>query len=131
LWDVPSNAVISVARYSNVDPVDPIGNLVFGNTNGVGGGCSGGSDNSAYSFNLTTSVDGAVVYAAIAKRHKPHYPGDGYTERVEIGQGSGGDVAGVAVEDQTVATASIVNVDGSFSSSVDWAVIGLEIKPAS
>ena len=35
----------------------------------------------------------------------------------------------VAVEDQSVAPASTLAVDGSFSRSVDWAVIGLEIKP--
>ena len=89
----------------------------------------GGSDNSSYSFNLTTGVADAVVYSAAARRHKPHTPGSGYTERDEIQQGGGGAAAGEAVQDQSFASASTVTVDGSFSGSVDWAVVAVEIKP--
>ena len=71
----------------------------------------------------------AVVYGADAIRQRTHTPGAGYTERVEIHQGSGGDVAGLAVEDTPVAVAAPVAVNGSFSGSVDWAVVGVEIKP--
>ncbi len=127
----PSNAVIAVSRYSGVDAVNPIGSLVAGNTNGVSGACSGGSDNSSYSFNLTTTMNGAVVYSTAAMRNRTHIPGAAYTERAEISQGSGGGAAAVAVQDQTVAAASTIAVDGSFSGNVDWAVIGFEIKPAS
>jgi hypothetical protein len=128
LASTPANAVIAVSRYSGVDGNNPIGNTVSGNTNGANGACSGGSDNGAYSLDLTTTVDGAVVYGAIALRNKSHTPGADYVERVEIQQGSGGDTAAVAVEDRTVASASTVTIDGSFSSSVDWSVVGLEIR---
>jgi hypothetical protein len=125
----PANAVIAVSRYSGAAAVNPVGNVISGNTNGIGGSCSDGSDNSSYSFNLATTVDGAVVYGAVAMRNNTHTPGAGFTEQVEIQQGSGGDVASVAVEDKSVATASTVAVDGSFSSEVDWAVIAVGIKP--
>jgi hypothetical protein len=121
--------VIAVSRYSNVDSLDPIGNVVSGNTNGADGACSGGVDDAAYSFDLTTTVDGAVAYGAAAMRHGTHTPGAGYTEQGEIREGSGGSVASVAVQDKTVASASTIVVDGSFDGTVDWAVIGLEIKP--
>jgi hypothetical protein len=125
----PRNAVISVSRYSGVHATSPVGSSVSGNTNGPDGACSGGTDSDTYAFNLTTTVDGAVAYGAAAMRNKIHTPGAGYTERDEIQQGAGGDVASIAVEDQRVASASTLAVDGSFSSSVDWAVIGLEIIP--
>jgi PKD repeat protein len=129
LDSTPANAVIAVSRYSGVDGNNPIGNTISGNTNGANGACSGGSDNGAYSLDLTTTVDGAVVYGAIALRNRSHTPGPDYVERVEVQQGSGGDTAAVAVEDRTVASASTVTIGGSFSRSVDWSVVGLEIKP--
>ncbi len=125
----PKNAVIAVSRYSGVAAMGSVGNVVSGNTKGVNGVCSGGSDNSSYSFNLTTTVNGAVAYGAVAMRNRLHTPGAGYTERAERRQGSGGDIASVAVQDKGVATASTVAVNGSFGIAVDWAMVGLEIKP--
>jgi len=80
---------------------------------------------------LAITADGGAAYGAAAMRGKSHTPGAGYLERVEILQGNGGGAASVAVEDQTFATAGTVALDGSFSGSVDWAVVGLEIKPGS
>jgi uncharacterized repeat protein (TIGR02543 family) len=127
----PKNAVIAVSRYSGVDGANSVGNVVSGNTVGTNATCSGGVDNSSYSFNLTTTVNGAVVYGAVAMRNRTHSPGTGYIERVEFGQGSSGDQASVAVMDKIVASAATVTVNGTFSSSVDWAVVALEIKPSS
>ncbi|MGH7492779.1 MAG: InlB B-repeat-containing protein [bacterium] len=129
LASVPSNAAIAVSRYSGVDTDDPVGNSASSNTNGVDGLCSGGVDTSFYSFNLSTTEDGAVVYGAIAMRSRVHIPGAGYTERAEFYQGTGGAIAGVAVEDKYVATTSTATVNGSFNGIVDWAVVALEIKP--
>jgi hypothetical protein len=124
---VPKNAVIVVCRYSGTN-ANPIGAVVSGNTTGVNGVCSGGVDNAAYSFSLTTSVSGAVVYGAVTMRERTHTPGAGYTERAEILQGASGAGASCAVEDKTAA-AGVVTVNGSFNNSVDWAMIGLEIRP--
>jgi uncharacterized repeat protein (TIGR02543 family) len=122
-----SYAVIAVTRYSGVDAVNPLGNMVSGNTNGVNGACSGGSDNKSYSFNFTTATTGAMVYGAAAMRDRSHTPGAGYTERAEIKKSS----ASVAVQDKGIAAAGPVILNGTFSGSADWAVVGLEIKPSS
>ncbi len=44
--------------------------------------------------------------------------------------GSTGSGAGVAVQDRSVASPTSVVLDGSFSGTTDWAIIGLEIKPS-
>jgi hypothetical protein len=129
LSGTPKTAVIMVCRYSGADAANPIGAMVSGNTVGTSGSCSGGSDNSSYSFNLTTTVSGSVVYGVAGIRNKTHTPGAGYTERAEFILGSSSDGAGLAVQDKTVASPTTVAVNGSFSSTVDWAVIGIEIRP--
>ncbi|MGH7452026.1 MAG: InlB B-repeat-containing protein, partial [bacterium] len=127
----PDNAAIAVSRYSGVDAANPIGNLISGNLNGVNGTCSSGSESNAYSFNLTTTTSGVIVYGAISMRQETHTPGAGYTERADRMQGSGSNAASVAVEDKSPASTGTAIVNGSFSNSVYWAVIGLELKPQS
>jgi len=130
LASAPSNAVIAVSRYSGVEASSPIGNIVSGNTLGVNGACSGGTDNGSYSFNITTTVNGAMVFGAAAMRNQTHAPGAGYTERAEIVQGAtNGSKASVAVQDQSFATTGTATVNGTFGGSVDWAVVAVEIKP--
>jgi uncharacterized repeat protein (TIGR02543 family) len=129
LASAPNSAVIAVSRYSGVDASDPIGNMISGNTLGLNGACSGGTDNASYSFNLTTTISGAFAYGAAAMRNKTHTPGAGYTERGEIMAGSSGSAASVAVMDKAVSSPSSVAVNGTFSAAVDWAMVGLEIKP--
>jgi Zn-dependent metalloprotease/disulfide oxidoreductase YuzD len=129
LASAPSNAVIAVSRYSGVDATNPVGNVASANTLGLNGACSGGVDNASYSFNLTTTVNGAAVYAAAAMREKIHTPGAGYTERAEILQGGSGSGASVAAMDKSVASPATVAVNGSFSGNVDWAAAAVEIKP--
>ena len=87
-------------------------------------------DSAAYSLLLTTTVDGAVVYGAVAKRQRAHKPGDKYTEWADIRRAGGGNSAGVAVEDRVVHSASNVAVNGSFvDGTVDWAAVAVEIMP--
>lgn len=129
LATVPISAVIAVSRYSGTAAANPIGNIVSGNTKGVNGACSGGADNNSYAFNLTTTVNETVVYGAIAIRYTTHGPGADYTERAEIQQDSGANMAAVAVQDKNVASVSTLAVNGSFSATVDWAMVAVEIKP--
>lgn len=124
----PSNAVIEVARYSGVNGTTPVGNVVSANTTGVDGTCSGGADSAAYSVNLTTAAN-SVVFGAVAMRNRTHAPGSGYTERAEVMQGSSGEAAGAAVEDRKVGTPATVTVGGTFSATVDWAVVVVELRP--
>jgi hypothetical protein len=129
----PITAVIAVSRYSGVAASNPIGNVIAGNSNGVNasGACLGGVDGSSYSFTLNTSVNNAVVYGAVAMRGRKHAPGAGYTERAEIQQVNGTFISGVAVQDKNVASIVASTVDGSFSNTVDWTLVALEIKPKS
>jgi len=125
----PLNAVIEVTRYSCVNATAPVGSVVSANTRGVNGVCSGGTDRVAYSVNLTTTAPNALAYGAVAIRSWTHTPGSGYTEQGEKHQGSGGDAAGAAVEDKKVTTPTSVAVNGTFSSSVDWAAVAIELRP--
>lgn len=124
-----NSAVIAVSRYSGVSTTSPLGAIAAANTNGSTGPCSGGTDSATYSVDLTTTTTGSVVYGAAAQRFRSHTPGPGYTERADLQQGSGGSAAGIAIEDTTVASPSTLPVDGSFSGTVDWAVIAVEIRP--
>ncbi|MGH7452588.1 MAG: FlgD immunoglobulin-like domain containing protein [bacterium] len=130
-------AVIAVSRYSGVVPPDggmnPIGNVISSNVGGITSsttfsGCNGLPSN-AYSFNLTTTVNGAVVFGAAAMKSRTHTPGVGYTEQAEKTQASSTYTSSIAVQDKTVAAAGAVTVNGSFNDTVDWAVVALEIKP--
>jgi Divergent InlB B-repeat domain/FlgD Ig-like domain/K319L-like, PKD domain/Calcineurin-like phosphoesterase len=129
-WSAPSTAVIAVSRYSGVAATNPIGNVIAGNTNGLNGACSGGIDGNAYSFDLTTTANNAVVYGAVALKARTHTPGAGYIERMELQYPHAVNPIGAAIEDKSVALASNVTVSGSFNGPVDWALVALEIKPA-
>ena len=104
--------------------------MLSGNTLGSNGPCAGGLDANAYSFNLSPTQEGSLVYGAAAMRGATHTPGAGFLERVQIHIGTGGDIAGAAAQDRTVLPGeSVVTVNGAFSSAVDWAVIAVEVKP--
>jgi len=129
----PITSVIAVSRYSGVAVSNPIGNLLAGNTRGMNasGACSGGVDSSSYSFNLATTMNGAVVYGAVALKARTHAPGAGYVERAEVQQAGGVNTSGLAVINKTVASAppNVITVNGVFGNVVDWSVVALEIKP--
>jgi hypothetical protein len=125
----PKNAAISVSRYSGVDVTEPISGVVSGNSNAVDGPCSGGQDQAAYAVGFTTTASKSLIYAAVALRERTHSPGVGFTERAELIHGGGGGGAGVAVQDTIVEQTSNLDIDGSFSNDVDWAMVGLELKP--
>jgi uncharacterized repeat protein (TIGR02543 family) len=105
--------------------------MIAGNTKGLNTNalCSGGVDNSAYSFNIATTVDSAVVYNAVAMKDMAHTPGAGYVERGEVKRVNGINASSVAVEDKAVTAVASVTVNGSFNDAVDWALVALEIKP--
>jgi len=128
LASAPHNAVIAVSRYSGVAD-NPIGGTIAGNTNGVNGKCSGGTDNSFYSFNQNVATSGVVMYGAAGMRGRSHTPGSGYSERAEIKQGTSNTLASIAIEDKVVPVAGNFLLNGTFSGSTDWAVIGVKIKP--
>ncbi|MEE9395934.1 MAG: hypothetical protein V3V31_02865 [Methylococcales bacterium] len=127
-----ANASIVASRYSNVDPERPIGSIVSGNTGGISGGCFDGTDSDRYTFALPTTSDESSVYTAASMRNKSHIPDTGFSERAEVKQGlSGGKTSSVVVQDRFVSSIATIDVRGNFSSTVDWTVIGIEIKPRS
>jgi hypothetical protein len=131
LASAPTNAALAVSRYSGVDATSPLGTPVTHNTVGENGACTGGTPNSSYNFDLIPDTDGAVIYGAVAMLDQEHniIEGAGFIEREEVHQGTS-DIAGLAVEDKTVTAAGLITtVEGTFSSSVDWAVIAIELKP--
>ncbi len=120
------NALIAVARYSGAHATTPIGSIVSGNTNGVDGSCSNGIDGPAYSLTLATQ-SGSAVFGGVAMRGRVNTPGPGWSERIELHQGSGGGVAGLAVADRSATSPSTV-FDGSFESTGDWAAVAVEVR---
>lgn len=125
----PEEAVISVSRYSGADQSNPIGNLLGKNSNGLDGSCSGGTDASSYSANLTTTTSSSLIYSAVGIRQNSHTSGANYTERSEVKSSNGGSTAGVATQDRTVdLTTALVN--GTMSANVDYSLVALEIKPS-
>jgi hypothetical protein len=120
----PWFAAIAVSRYSGADAVNPIGNIISGNTNGLNGACSGGTDSKAYAFTLTTTTNGAVIHGAIVMRDRTHTPGAGYQERAEFRMSG----ASIAVVNKNAAMAE-ETFNGKFNKIVDWAAAALEIKP--
>jgi hypothetical protein len=126
----PSKAVIIVSRYSGANPSDAIGAVVSANTNGEDGDCTGGEDDDSFDVGMQTSTSNALVYTAVAMRHRFLTAGNGYTLRDEERRGSEGMVASLAVLDQEFEVPTTITIDGSFSGDVDWAVVGIEIKPA-
>jgi hypothetical protein len=121
----PRSAVIGVSRYGAADGA---GALTSGNTEGVFGGCSGGSDSATYAFDVATTTAGAHVHVAVAMRERDHQPGPAWTEQAELYAGSGGSAAGLSLAQGSVDQPAVVTVDGSFGTDVDWAVAAVEIR---
>jgi hypothetical protein len=130
LATAPNTALIVVSRYSGVASTNPVGLAVAGNTNGINGACSNGSDSSAYSFNVTTTQSNSLIVGAVTIRSKTHTPGSGYIERGELVQGSSSsDMVTIAISDTTVPSMTSLPLNGTLSGAVDWAVIGVELRP--
>jgi hypothetical protein len=127
LDSTPKNSAMVVSRYTDVDSTSPVGSVIRGNTKGMFADCSGGTDSQSYNYDIFTTPP-VVVFAAIAHRMTDHVPGSVFSETAEIYGGSGGDGVGLSVMDRGVSNSTKVPVTGTFSSNVDWAVVGVEIR---
>jgi hypothetical protein len=127
------NAIITVSRYSGVDPSNPIGNIVSANTHGVDGSCEDGTDTETYSFDLPISTEDAMAFAAVSHRQMDHFAGAGFAERIQLHQETEGYTAGLSIVDKDVAPSS-VTIEGFFESTLhnttDWVMIAIELLPA-
>jgi hypothetical protein len=126
--------VLSVHRYRGADPLQPVGNLSFANTNGPDAAavCSGGTDTLTYAWStLATTQPGAVVVSGVHTSNYTHDPGAGFIERSDVQSGNSGGSAGMAVQDQTIATPGTVTIAGGFTGGApDWSAIAVEVRPA-
>ena len=123
-------AVLSVSRYSGVHSTAPLGTPVTASTLGISAACSDtGTDTGNYAVPITAIANTGLVYGAIARRSNAHTPDPGWTEHVDTQAGSGGSTAGLVCVDSTVAGGN-VTLSGSFSGTVDWAVVAVEVLPA-
>lgn len=122
------NVAIAVARYAGVDTIQPLGALVSANTNGTAAACSAGTDTTAYSLAINTVEPNAVVFGAVAHLDATHWPASGWTEREEFHHGVGTQ-ASVSMLEHAPAAPGTVTWAGSLSVAVDWAAIGVEIRP--
>jgi hypothetical protein len=129
LATAPYNTVIAVSSYSGAAITNAIGHVISGSSAGFDGACTSGVDTNAYSFDLMTTMNGALVFGAVGTRNKTHTPGSGYVERVEHRQGINSSTAAIAIEDKIVPAVGTAVVNGTFSDPVDWAVIAVAIKP--
>ncbi len=125
----PSNAVITVSRYSGVALANPLGKKMSVNTNGANGLCSSGVDTNYYAFNMSTSAANVMLFCAATMRNRTHTPGPGYLERIEAKHGVSNSMASLAVQDRRITSISSALVKGTFSGSTDWAMVALEIMP--
>lgn len=125
----PKSAVITVSRYSGADFVNPIGEIVRGNSAGANGACNGGVDSKQYAFEITPTSSNGLLYGVAAMRNRSHTPGEGFLERIEVKHGASNRASSIAVQDRRPHALSPTSIEGSFSGKVDWAVIALEIKP--
>ena len=121
------SAVLTVVRYTNVQ-ADAVGNIVTGNSNGVSGACSGGSDEGDWSLTLPIDVEGAAAFVSVANRHKAHTP-LGFDVFSDERAGTGGSTAGLIVGDQIFDTTGSAALGGDFKGTVDWAAVTIEILP--
>lgn len=127
-------AVIIVQRYSDVDVANPVPTSVGINTNGVSGGCSGGTDNSSATGSLTTAHNNSQVVAGINTRNSPLTDTGGWTTETGAGDvqaNSGGNGTIESVEHKLQASAGAVTIGGSGNTgTVDWCIVAVELKAA-
>jgi hypothetical protein len=124
------SAVIAVASYAGAHATAPIGAIVAGNSRGVNGACSGGTDANSYSFSLPVGRAGAIAFGAVALRNRTHTAGAGLVERAEIAAGNGGGRSGGAIEDRNVPAPAAATLSGTFNGKTDFAFVGVEVRPA-
>ncbi|MHA2325297.1 MAG: DUF2341 domain-containing protein, partial [Promethearchaeota archaeon] len=120
---------VSLTRISGVNYVDPIGVTETANTNGIDGIGTDGIDSTNANVTLTTSYYGSLVLGIAATRINPFTPALGYTQIDVITGATSGSQARVTSFQKATPVPAYINVNGT-NSEVDWAIAGIEIKPA-
>ncbi|HZM14806.1 MAG TPA: Ig-like domain-containing protein, partial [Candidatus Krumholzibacteria bacterium] len=122
-------AVVAVSRYSGVDPMDPLGTIVAGNSQGLEADCSSGAESADYDWRLATLTEGGILFRAVTMRDRGHTSTDGSFLRQRAGSGALGGMASVEVQDRAVDAGEHAQ-SGVLSAAVDWAAVAVEIRSA-
>jgi prepilin-type N-terminal cleavage/methylation domain-containing protein len=118
---------VAVSRFTNVDSVNPIGNVVAANYLGVSGACSGGATANNFAVNLPSGAN-TIAYGALMARNSTFTGGGGFTVIANTIAGTSSNASRQGVEIQNIPTAQSTTVNGTFSVAVDWAAIAVEIQ---
>lgn len=128
------SAVISVHRYRGANPVEPMGDASWANTNGNDLDplpCTGGVDTSSYQWSsLDVGSAGSIVVSGVhTASYGSHQPGRGYRELADDQSGGNPGSAGVAVQEQRALAPTLdLEVSGGWDNAPDWAAIAVEIR---
>lgn len=114
-----TNAHISVYRFSNVDPSTPIQDSGF--TTGSGTSVTGPT--------LNGTIKG---YSLLGISHEASSgtAGAGYTEDVDLTNGTGSNIDSIGTESKALVTTGTEAASYTLSSSQSWYAIGVTISPA-
>src|SRR3989344_620791 len=123
-----------VSRYTGVDMTTPLEGVTGSNTKGMNTVCPNdgtGIDTVAPSLALTASQSNSVLFVATHTRNKTiTIPATGFTQRAFMLNTSGGDGANLYVHDRTMATAGRTGISHILTTSIDWDMIGVVVRPA-
>jgi hypothetical protein len=117
-FDIATNAVISVSRHSNANPVTPLEH--YEAITGTG---------TSYSDSLNGTNLGMLVVGA-GFGNTTHTAGSGATERSETTIGSGGSAVTLATTTEENVSTGSQTYAGTFGASTGWAVVAASIVPA-
>ncbi len=126
--DTSSNPIVAIlSRYSGVASFEGI---TGENTNGVLGGCSGGTDNDPTQITVTSTVDGSVHAIGVNSRNDPitSYTA-GYTEIVTDQAGSSGDLTILTSYEKGFDPAGSEQFQGTTGDTNDWCTVGIVLNP--
>lgn len=124
------SAVITVHRFSPAGAVS-IGTASWANINGHDGDppCTGGIDASTYTWaTLDVAAASSTIIAAVHTARYTHEPGYGFVELFDQHSADSGGAAGIAVEAKPADQPVDNVIEGTFSSSPDWAAIAVELR---
>lgn len=125
-------ASIIANRFSGVDPTQPVAAVSSQNTNGSGGGCSGGTDGNSPQVSVTTLDPDSMVIASTSMRNRQIAAADSEYQFVEYNSaGSGGGMTNLTQHSRILATAGSDAVEHLLTGGTDWVMTGLVLKPAS
>lgn len=114
-----TNAHIAVYRITNADPTTPI--QTINNTTGSGTAVTGPG---------IAGTNKGLAILAISHRDTSGTPGAGYTENVDLTNGSGSNIDSLIAANKSLVSTGTETGTYTLATSADWAAIGITVTPA-